>query len=106
MNKQISRRTFVGQVAALGAAAGSLAFEDSETCISLEHVEQAEVMDNQCSGQAFGVELHNAPDVELSNNSFDFPPGEPGCEIRVLSLGEKIDLSRVVPGAGVCLAQE
>jgi hypothetical protein len=52
------------------------------------------------------VELHNSPNVEIIGNNFDFPPGDPGCEIRELSLGDKIDLSRVIPGAGACLAQE
>jgi hypothetical protein len=77
----------------------------SETCISLEHIDDGQVLFNECSSQAFGVELHNAPGAQLASNSFDFPTGAPGCEIRVLQLGEKIDLSRVVPGAGVCMPQ-
>jgi len=90
----------------LDASIKGNACEDSQTCISLEHVDLAEVRNNECSSQAFGVELHNAPNAAVSNNRFDFPPGDPGCEIRVLSLGEKIDLSRVVPGAGACLVQQ
>ena len=81
------------------------ACEDSATCVGLEHVDQAVVKDNQCASQAFGVELHNAPNAVVFDNQFEFPPGDPGCEIRTLSLGEKIDLSRVLPGAGSCQGQ-
>ena len=82
------------------------ACEDSQTCISVEHIEDAEVRNNECSSTAVGVELHNAPGVQLTGNSFEFPAGDPGCEILALSLGDKIDLSRVVPGAGTCLGQD
>ncbi|MEL7547700.1 MAG: hypothetical protein AAGJ84_13685 [Pseudomonadota bacterium] len=76
---------------------------DSETCISLEHIDRARVRRNECSSLAFGIELHNSPDVVIRNNQFSFTGGEPGCEIRSLNAGAKLDLSRVVPGAGVCL---
>ena len=78
--------------------------EGSETCIALEHVDDGRVVFNACSSQAFGVELHNSRRAIVRNNSFEFPPSG-GCEIRVLELGEKIDFSRVVPGAGVCVPQ-
>jgi hypothetical protein len=78
--------------------------EGSETCIALEHVDDGKVVFNACSSQAFGVELHNSPRAIVRNNSFEFPSSG-GCEIRVLALGEKIDFSRVVPGAGVCVPQ-
>ena len=79
--------------------------EGSQTCISLEHVDQARVVRNDCESQAFGIELHNSPSVTPTGNSFHFPPGVDGCEIRELMLGDKIDLSRVVPNVGVCLLQ-
>lgn len=81
------------------------ACEDSFTCISLEHVDQGEVKNNECASQIFGVELHNSSNVQIVGNDFEFPPGDPGCEIRELSLGDKIDFSRTVPGAGVCSVQ-
>jgi hypothetical protein len=62
------------------------------------------VVFNACSSQAFGVELHNSPRAIVRNNSFEFRSSG-GCEIRVLEPGEKIDSSRVVPGAGVCVPQ-
>jgi hypothetical protein len=77
----------------------------SETCVSLEHMERGRVIHNECSSQAFGIELHDSERTWIVGNSFDFPLGGDGCEIRKLALGEKIDLSRVVPGAGVCLPQ-
>ena len=79
--------------------------EGSQTCISLEHIEQGRAVHNDCASQAFGVELYNSPNAVVANNSFDFPAGVAGCEIRSLMLGEKIDFSRVVPGAGVCTPQ-
>ena len=79
--------------------------EGSETCVSLEHVEAARIMNNECASQAYGIELHDSPAVITSGNAFDFPTGVAGCEIRVLAPGEKIDFSRVVPGAGVCVPQ-
>jgi hypothetical protein len=78
--------------------------EGSETCIALEHVDDGRVVFNECSSQAFGLELHNSRRAIVRNNSFEFPPSG-GCKIRVLELGEKIDFSRVVPGAGVCVLQ-
>jgi hypothetical protein len=81
------------------------ACEDSFTCVSLEHIEQGEVKNNECASQAFGVELHNSPNVQIIGNDFSFPPGDPGCEIRELSLGDKIDFSRTLAGAGACSAQ-
>jgi hypothetical protein len=103
--------------------------EGSETCIGLEHVNNGRAVYNECSSQAYGVELHNAPGMIVRNNSFEFPDipqrdrgthraglraaltrklnttGVAGCEIRMLALGEKIDFSRVVPGAGACVPQ-
>lgn len=79
--------------------------KDSETCVSLEHIEQGLVRNNACSSQAFGVELYNTPAADVIGNTFEFPAGEAGCEIRVLVPGEKIDLSRVAPGAGICWVQ-
>ena len=76
----------------------------SETCISLEHVTRGRVIQNECSSQAFGLELYNAQRTKILGNSFNFTQGD-GCEIHELTLGEKIDFSRVVPGAGVCLLQ-
>ena len=78
--------------------------EGSETCIALEHVDDGRVVFNACSSQAFGVELHNSHRAIVRNNNFEFPSSG-GCEIRVLELGEKIDFSRVVPGAGICVPQ-
>lgn len=79
--------------------------EGSETCIGLEHMDYAHVRFNDCSSQAYGVELYNSPAANVAYNRFDFPAGVAGCEIRVLELGEKIDFSRVVPGAGMCMPQ-
>lgn len=60
---------------------------------------------NDFSSQAYGVELQNSPAARVAANRFDFPSGVAGCEIRVLGLGERIDFSRVVPGAGMCMPQ-
>ena len=79
--------------------------EGSETCISLEHIDHGRVVSNECSSQAFGIELHDSPGATVAGNSFEFLTGGTGCEIRDLALGEKIDFSRVVPGAGVCVPQ-
>jgi hypothetical protein len=76
----------------------------SQTCIALEHVNDGKVMSNTCSSQRFGVELHNSPRAIVRKNSFAFPPSG-GCEIHVLELGQKMDFSRVVLGAGVCVVQ-
>lgn len=81
------------------------ACEGSETCVSLEHVEDGRVLHNECASQSFGIELYDSPAALKAGNTFDFPPGVPGCEIRVLAPGEKIDFSRVVAGAGVCVPQ-
>jgi hypothetical protein len=77
----------------------------SQTCISLKHADDVKVVRNECSSQAFGVELHNSPGAVVANNSFDFTEVADGCEIHTLSLGEKIDFSRVALGAGVCMLQ-
>ena len=76
----------------------------SETCVSLEHVASGFVAGNECSSQAFGIELHNSSHTTIAGNRFHFPAGV-GCEIRQLELGEKLDLSRALPGAGVCFEQ-
>jgi parallel beta-helix repeat protein len=76
--------------------------QESETCISLEHVVGGRVRNNDCSSKAFGVELYNSTTARVRNNNFNFPPEVAGCEIRILVPGDKIDLSRVVPGAGNC----
>jgi hypothetical protein len=68
-----------------------------------EHVDDGRVVFNACSSHAFGVEPHNSPGAIVRNNSFELLSS--GCEIRVLQRGEKIDFSRVVPGAGVCVPQ-
>jgi hypothetical protein len=78
--------------------------EGSETCIALEHVNDGDVVSNACSSQSFGVELHNSQRGIVRDNSFEFASSV-GCEIRILELGEKIDFSRVVQGAGVCVSQ-
>jgi hypothetical protein len=78
--------------------------QDSETCISLEHIELGLVGRNRCSSQAFGIELHNAQSASVFDNRFEFDSPD-GCEIRLLSLGDKLDFSRVVPGAGSCMVQ-
>lgn len=78
--------------------------EGSETCIALEHLEDGTVLFNACSSQAFGVELHNSPRATVRDNNFAIASSG-GCEIRVLALGEKLDFSRVIPGAGVCVPQ-
>ena len=77
----------------------------SETCVSLEHIVGGDVRDNECSSLAYGVELHNSVTANVQGNEFSFPAGVTGCEIRTLVPGEKIDLSRVVPGAGMCTTQ-
>jgi hypothetical protein len=76
----------------------------SETCIGLEHLENVRAIHNQCASQSFGIELHNSPGVRVADNSFEFTQGA-GCEVRILQLGEKIDFSRVLPGAGACVPQ-
>lgn len=78
---------------------------DSETCISLEHVDQAVIKNNKCRSQSFGIELHNSSNVEIAGNKFKFLKGEAGCEIRSLALGDKLDFSHVVPRAGMCSPQ-
>ena len=90
---------------ALGAAVKGNSCEGSETCIGLEHIQVGRVVDNRCASQAFGVELHNCTQTMVEDNSFRFPLGAVGCEIRILDLGGKIDLSRVAPEAGVCALQ-
>jgi hypothetical protein len=90
---------------ALGAVVHDNSCEDSETCIALEHIQVGRVVDNQCASQAFGIELHNTTNAIVKDNRFGFPPDVDGCEIRFLELGEKLDLSRVAPEAGVCLLQ-
>ncbi len=75
---------------------------DSQTCVGLEHIENGLVLQNRCSSQAVGVELHDSAAVIVKNNRFDFAAGVDGCEVLSLSLGDKIDLSRVKPGAGTC----
>ena len=85
--------------------AGAPRCEGSETCVSLEHVDNDPVMHNECANQNFGIELHNSPAAIVSGNTFDFTTNLVGCQIRVLSSGEKIGFSRVVPGAGVCVPQ-
>lgn len=89
----------------LGAFVQDNSCQDSETCISLEHIHEGRVVDNRCASQAFGVELHNTTNAIVNDNRFGFPPDVDGCEIRILELGEKIDLSRVAPEAGVCVLQ-
>jgi len=89
----------------LGAAVEGNSCQDSETCISLEHIHEGRIVDNQCTSQAIGVELHNTTQEIVKDNDFDFPSGVDGCEVRILELGEKIDLSRVAPEAGVCMLQ-
>lgn len=79
---------------------------DSQTCIGLEHIADAHVRDNDCSSQAVGAELHNTTNVSVTSNSFQFPLGVGECEILELSLGDKKDLSRVIPGAGFCRQQD
>jgi hypothetical protein len=90
---------------ALGAAVKDNSCEGSETCIGLEHIQVGRVVDNRCASQAFGVELHNCTQTIVEDNDFDFPSGVDGCEIRILELGEKIDLSRVAREVGVCILQ-
>jgi hypothetical protein len=89
----------------LRAAVRSNSCQGSETCIGLEHIDGGRIVDNRCTSQAFGVELHNTTQAILRHNEFDFPADVAGCEVRVLELGEKIDLSRVVPEAGICMLQ-
>jgi hypothetical protein len=91
-------------LASISAKIANSGCRDSQTCISLEHVTQAQVWRNDCASQEFGVELHGSPNVEVRDNSFSFSTGG-GCEIRVLASGEKVDLSRVHPGAGGCAVQ-
>lgn len=76
----------------------------SQTCIGLEHADDFEVVRNACSSQAFGVELHNAPGAVVARNRFDFTDVD-GCEVHELSLGDKIDFSRVAAGSGTCAYQ-
>jgi hypothetical protein len=79
--------------------------EGSQTCIGLDHIHAGRIVDNRCASQVFGVELHNTTDEIVKGNKFDFPSDVDGCEIRILELGEKIDLSRAAPEAGVCMLQ-
>jgi hypothetical protein len=90
----------------LGASVRGNACQDSETCIALEHVHGGRVVANRCTSQAFGVELHDTTGAIVRDNTFDFPPDVVGCEVRVLELGEKLDPSRVLPEAGVCMLQD
>jgi len=78
---------------------------DSETCVSLEHVDDALVRNNDCNSQSFGVELHNSPNAQVINNEFNFTSGGAGCEVRMLNLGDKVGFSHVLPGAGSCWVQ-
>jgi len=77
---------------------------DSQTSISLEHVAVGQVFNNQCASQQYGIEVYNSPFAEIRDNQFDFT-APTGCEIRELAFGDKIDFSRVVPGAGTCIQQ-
>jgi hypothetical protein len=77
----------------------------SRTCIGLDHVAGALVARNDCESRGFGIELHNCSVVGVRRNRFEFPAGDEACEIRVLQLGDKLDLSRVVEGAGTCVEQ-
>lgn len=77
----------------------------SQTCIGVEHVNDCEVRDNKCESLLYGVELHNAYNADVRDNKFEFPRGESDCEIRTLTLGEKLDFYRVAPGAGICSLQ-
>lgn len=89
----------------LSAVVNGNSCDDSETCISLEHVAQALVTRNDCHAEQFGVELHNSRQVRVRDNDFEFPSGAEQCEIRSLQLGDKLDLSRVRDGAGTCSLQ-
>jgi len=77
---------------------------DSETCVSLEHVDEALVRNNDCASQSTGIELHNSPNAQVIGNDFDFTSGG-GCEIKTLVPGEKLGFSHVLPGAGSCSVQ-
>jgi hypothetical protein len=79
--------------------------QDSETCISLEHINEALVQTNDCASQAYGVELHNSPNAVVTGNSFEFTQADPGCEIRMIVKGQKPDFSHVPPGVGTCSVQ-
>lgn len=79
--------------------------DGSQTCISVEHVNESRIIDNKCRSLKFGIELHDSLNARTRENRFRFPPGEPGCEIHTLARGEKLDFYRVAPGAGICTSQ-
>lgn len=77
----------------------------SQTCVSLEHVNDSRVRRNECGSQKYGIELHNSFNTAIGGNDFSFQDGEAGCEVRTLALGEKLDFYRAVSGAGTCALQ-
>ena len=77
---------------------------DSQTCVSLEFVSSGLIKGNECASQETGIELYASPSITVEKNDFSLPPGS-GCELLVLVPGDKIDPSRVAPGAGTCTAQ-
>lgn len=75
----------------------------SQTCISLEHLNDGAVRWNRCRGISTGVELHNAAGIRVRNNRFRFTgDDETTCEVLTLAPGQKQDFWRPVPGAGSC----
>lgn len=77
--------------------------DGSQTCISVEHVNESRIIDNKCRSLQFGIELHDSLNSHTRDNEFRFPPG--GCEIHTLARGDKLDFYRVAPGAGICTSQ-
>ena len=64
-----------------------------------------QVSHNDCNSQGFGVELHNTTGADVAGNDFSFRPPSVGCDVRLLTPGDKLDFSRVLPGAGTCEGQ-
>ena len=92
-------------LSSVSAIVGGNDCSGSRACTSLEHADDLRVVGNQCSGQAFGIELHDSSGARAANNGSDFADLAGGCEIRTLAIGKKIDFGRVSPGAGVCMLQ-
>ncbi len=75
--------------------------EGAQTCIGLDFTEGIRLQQNECDSRKVGIELHEARRTVISGNEFSLPADS--CKILKLSLGDKPDLSRTLPGAGTCI---
>jgi hypothetical protein len=76
--------------------------EGSQTCIGIEHTNDAVINKNKCDSTGFGIELHNSFNADIRDNKF--MGGSTDCAIHTLALGQKRDFY-AVQGTGVCTDQ-